>query len=281
MVQRNVRGVTRLVAAALLSAAFGAVAATGTTSTSTATASDTTTNPGIASVTDRYAATFGTWAGSADNAESLLQGLHSGGTVTLLEPSSSTTETALTFSSPAQPMSYRNAYISLALAQHELALQGITQPTAQQIQTAMLGGSLTVTNGTTTKTVQMPGVLTLRAQGYGWGKIANTLGFKLGPVISGLNHTAPGAAEGGVTTASTTAPGRVGHGSESAGRSYGEGIVSALGAPMGSTGASMRASASSNGRGSDYGADVVNAAGQNGASGNAGGAGHGKAMGHL
>jgi uncharacterized protein YaiL (DUF2058 family) len=61
-----------------------------------------------------------------------------------------------------------------------LTQQGITNPTPEQIQAALNGGSVTTSTGTT----DLKGVLQLRSEGKGWGQIANSLGFKLGEVIS-------------------------------------------------------------------------------------------------
>ncbi len=82
---------------------------------------------------------------------------------------------------------YGNVFISLALAQQELAAQGITHPTAAEIQAALDGGSIIVGTGATAKTVQLTGVLVLRASGEGWGQIANQLDVKLGRVVSDLH----------------------------------------------------------------------------------------------
>ena len=81
-------------------------------------------------------------------------------------------------------MGYGNVSISLALARAQLAQQGITEPTPAQLQTALLGGSITA-NGTT---VTYRGILQMRADGMGWGEIAHSFGARLGPIVSGI-HT--------------------------------------------------------------------------------------------
>ncbi len=146
------------------------------------------------------------------------------------------------------------------MAQKELALQGIGQPTPSRVEAALNGGSITVTTsgsttGTgpaaTTTTVQLPGVLSLRAGGMGWGKIAHTLGFKLGPVISQLNRTmlatrASGGSEHRTSTAAASGAEehegeqRDQHGQHPApsGHALGQGIVSASGATL-SAGATL------------------------------------------
>ena len=58
------------------------------------------------------------------------------------------------------------------------------------LQSALTGTTTTVTNadGTTTTTTT-GGVLAMRADGMGWGKIAKTLGFNLGSVMSAGNRS--------------------------------------------------------------------------------------------
>src|SRR4029079_8142939 len=105
-----------------------------------------------------------------------------------------------------------NVKIALALAQYQLTQAGITQPTAAQLQAALVGGDVTVTNGTgstaTTTTTTLQGVLTMRGtDGMGWGQIAHSLGTKLGPVggsIKATNAQLSAQNAGGTTTATAT-----------------------------------------------------------------------------
>jgi hypothetical protein len=78
-------------------------------------------------------------------------------------------------------MGFGNVDISLSLAKAELAALGISQPTPQQLQAALMGGSVSTSKGTTV----LPGILTLRSEGKGWGVVAKSLGLKLGEVVSG------------------------------------------------------------------------------------------------
>ena len=78
-------------------------------------------------------------------------------------------------------MGFGNVNIALALAQASLAKQGITNPTPQQLQAALVGESVTTSKGTTT----LPGILTLRSEGKGWGVIAKSQDLNLGKVVSG------------------------------------------------------------------------------------------------
>ena len=69
--------------------------------------------------------------------------------------------------------------ISLSLAKAALVKLGITNPTPEQIAAALNGGTVTTATGPVT----MPGVLTQRASGKGWGQIANEMGVKLGTLV--------------------------------------------------------------------------------------------------
>ena len=100
-------------------------------------------------------------------------------------------------------MGYGNIRIALSLAKSQLARQGITEPTPQQLQAALMGTSAT------TSTTQS-GILQMRASGMGWGQIANSMGVKLGTVMSGKSIASTGAvtaagarpSSSGLTTAS-------------------------------------------------------------------------------
>ncbi len=59
--------------------------------------------------------------------------------------------------------------------------QGISQPTPHQLQAALVGG--TITSPLSGNSVKLHGILQLKVQGMGWGKIASLLGIKLGSVI--------------------------------------------------------------------------------------------------
>lgn len=93
-----------------------------------------------------------------------------------------------------------------------------------------MGGKVTGANGQTTT---LAGVLTLRARRMGWGQIAHTLGFKLGPVISEIKaanahmRSQSVAGSGTVGTAGMAAGPGAGHEENASGR----GIVTAAGTP--------------------------------------------------
>ena len=140
-------------------------------------------------------------AGSTENSTSLIKGLRSGTPIVLTSPSATpgAPPNTVTFTSPTRPMGYGNIRIALSLARTQLASQGITQPTPEQLQGALMGTSTGITGSTTTS----QGILQMRASGMGWGQIANSMGVKLGTVMSGKTPTTS------TTTATTTAAGTV------------------------------------------------------------------------
>jgi len=133
---------------------------------------------GEGNVTNKISSSFESFAGSRDNANSLVTGLRTGSTITL----SAEGQEAVSFDPPTRPMGYGNVTISLSLARQQLAAQGITDPTPSQLETALMGGDLQVGD----RTVALDGVLQMRASGMGWGQIAHTNGVKLGPVVSSV-----------------------------------------------------------------------------------------------
>lgn len=98
-------------------------------------------------------------AGSKDNATSLVTGLRDGKQVTLTRGT-----TKETFTPPTGKMGYGNVENALALAEASLKKQGITNPTPAQLEASVMK------------------VLTMRADGKGWGQIAQSYGVKLGDV---------------------------------------------------------------------------------------------------
>jgi len=232
------------------------------------TMNNTTASQSQTNVTNKISGDFKSFLGS--DSPAVVTGLRNGTPITLTSttPSSTpgglpaTTTTAIT--PPTGHMGFGNVYISLALAKQQLSTLGITQPTPEQLQAALTGGTITQTTGTgataTTTTTNLQGVLTMRSQNMGWGQIAQKLGFKLGPVIAGMKSANQNLAS--TTTASSsgtnanTASGQKG-GSES-------GIVSASGRSSGNPGNSFAngkssgdgiVSASGKGNGNAYGLD--------------------------
>jgi len=157
------------------------IAAYAQTSTGTTTTSPSTTTSSSSTVSgDQLVTKYSDFAGSDSNAQSLVDGLRSGKSITLSSSGGSTT-----FTPPTKPMGYGNVNIALALAEASLSQQGITDPTPQQLQAALMGGTVTTSSGTT----KLDGILQSRADGKGWGVIANSLGIRLGDVMRSANAT--------------------------------------------------------------------------------------------
>lgn len=266
-----------------------------------------TSSPGQTNVINKISGDFSSFLGSDANA--VVTGLRNGTPITLTSTTTTispitglpvTTTTTTIITPPTGHMGFGNVYISLALAKQELGTLGITQPTPEQLQAALTGGTITQTTGSgvtaTTTTANLPGILTLRSQNMGWGQIAQKLGFKLGPVIASMksaNHslaatTSAASKSGNVTTASgktngssnrsiVSASGK-GQGNSSNGITSGkgsgeEGIVSAAGKGNGNAYGLDRSGIVTGSGGA--GGSIVSAGGGNG-NGAANGRGHNK-----
>ena len=101
-------------------------------------------------------------AGSEANAKTLISGLRAGNEFTL---------DGTTFKTPTGKLGDGEVNITLSLAEAKLRQQGITQPTSAQLNTALIGDAT------------QPGILALRADGKGWGQIAQSMGIKVGDVM--------------------------------------------------------------------------------------------------
>jgi hypothetical protein len=230
---------------------------------------------GQTTVTGKISSDFTTFAGSSANSDALVTGLRNGTPITLTSTDAKGVTTSTTFTPATGKMGYGNVYISLSLAKQQLAGMGITEPTAEQIQAALNGGTITAASGQTTT---MTGVLQMRADGMGWGQIAQSLGYKLGPVISGMKSAnaqiakQPTTTTGGTTTTSksgiVTGTGASAASGQGQGRAYGRGIVT--GAGTGVTGS---------GQGNAYGRGIVTGSGSAAGQAGASAAGQGKAVG--
>jgi hypothetical protein len=146
---------------------------------------------------DRLADRYSTLVGSDAAAAELVGQLRSGGdftttsevTTTNADGTKTTSTVTTTIANPNGPMGWGEVNLTLALAQ---AL--VESGAASDLQTALTGTTTTVTNadGTTTTTTT-GGVLAMRADGMGWGQIAQELGFNLGSLISAGNRNARAA----------------------------------------------------------------------------------------
>jgi hypothetical protein len=191
-------------------------------------AQSTSTSKGSAKVQAKLVTQFSSFAGSDGNAQSLVTGLRHGKSITLTSPPPGPGQpaTSLAFDTPTRPMGYGNVFISLALAKQQLGNLGITDPTPQQIQAALTGGTVTTGSGATT---QLPGILALRSEGMGWGKIAKSQGMNLGHVVSGLKSAKPDGAAGSAIVNANRATGAGRSSNVPARGSEASGIVTAAG----------------------------------------------------
>lgn len=238
---------------------------TGTTTTTTTAQPATATNP-----ESKLVAQFTDLAGSKENATSLVSGLRSGSAITLNSPTTTTgttgttttptAGTSSTFTAPTKPMGYGNIRIALSLARTQLASQGITNPTPTQLQGALVGTS--GPSGTQT------GILQMRADGMGWGKIANTMGVKLGAVMSG-KQTWPAA--GTTTTASGTTTTATGASGKSSGITTADGASGKHSGITTAAGGSSQGGGITTGMGQMHGGGMAYGAGRGGAVNAAGG----------
>ena len=277
----------------------GVTTGTGTVTslnTQTATMDKLATNKGQAYVAEKNASSFIALAGSKDNALALVNGLRGGTQITLTSATTTGgttgttggtttgTVTGTTITPPTSKMGWGNVFISLSLAQKVLTQAGITDPTAAQLKIALMGGDLIGADG---KTVTVKGVLQLRADGMGWGKIAQVYGTKLGPVVSELKSankqiasasattvtSGSGKSSGSTQTAAaskatlTTSKGVTTAGGTAAGPVGAKGLATANGnIPTGKGAGIVTASGTGNGHGNAFGKGVVSAGGSNGAS---------------
>lgn len=135
----------------------------------------------------RLAANYSAFAGSPENARSMVNGLRTGTAITL-GPSltgPNATAPAASLSPSTGKMGYGNVNIAISLAKTSLAQQGISNPTPGQLSAA-LGG-----------------VLGQRSEGKGWGQIAKGMGVTLGSVVSASHTDKSGKASSHSAKAST------------------------------------------------------------------------------
>ena len=194
-----------LLLACCLAAAYPAAHAeeTSTTSTTTATTSSSTTTTAIgtsATTEAKLSAEFAEFLGSEEQASAVVSGLRQGtafsldalvptpvdSTTTSGTTGTATTTTITAIDPPTGTMGYGNVRITLRLAEAQLNQMGITQPTTEELAAVLIGGEI---NGT-----QVDGILTLRADGMGWGQIAKEYGMTVGQLMGkggGLTKPAP------------------------------------------------------------------------------------------
>ena len=245
----------------------------------------TTTNNG--QVVENLSANFSDFLG--DQSRTVVEGLRNGEEFTLTSSYTDASGTqqveTITIEPPTSKMGYGNVKITLKMAENLLNQAGITQPTAIQLETALVGGSLTAADGTV---IDVNGVLTSRSEGMGWGQIAKQYDTKVGALLGNANSKATtnssSSKSSGITTASGDTIGARGNGHNKVkthgggkGHAYGQGIVSASGSSIGA-GVSVKTTGSGkvHGGGHSFGKGIVSAAGSSAGHSNAGGNGKGR-----
>ena len=157
------------------------------------------------------------------NSRQVVNDLRNGQWTTTTTDANTGVTTTSTEALPTGKMGYGNVKISLALAQHSLSQQNppITQPTSEQLHTALMGGQMVQGDQSTMTT----GILQMRADGMGWGQIAQKYNVKLGQLMSGKQPASTTTTTATNTTTTTTGKGIV----TGSGKSAGDGTLSATG----------------------------------------------------
>ena len=127
------------------------------------------------------------------DSKQVVNDLRNGQWTTTTTDAQTNVTTTTTEALPTGKMGFGNVKISLALAQESLRQQGIMQPTSEQLHTSLMGGQMVPGDSTTTTN----GILQMRAEGMGWGQIAQKYDVKLGQLMSGKQPAS-------TTTTSTT-----------------------------------------------------------------------------
>jgi hypothetical protein len=140
------------------------------------------------------------FAGSPANAQSLVEGLRNGTTITLMDPSNA----PKSFTPVTKPMGWRDVRMALAIAQAELASAGIVQPTPIDIEAVLNGGTAGSGNTMTIFT----GVLTQRSSGLAWQQIALAHNVNIDAPSTSVSR--PGSADTAHAAALSNAPLRQG-----------------------------------------------------------------------
>lgn len=220
-------------------------------------------NQGQNNVINKISSDFYPFLG--ENAPAVVTGLRNGTGISLTTTTPGSTPGAAplvnttTIQPPTGKMGFGNVYISLALAKQQLNQMGITQPTPEQLQAVLLGGTVTNGSGLTATSTHVEGILQMRSEGMGWGQIAQKLGYKLGPVMSEMksaNQSLTTTTSGTSSTSVTTKGGKgiVNAGGKAAGSAE-SGIVSGSGKSHGHSGKGVDAKG-------DVGAGIVTGSGR-------------------
>ncbi|MEH6627293.1 MAG: hypothetical protein V7739_12685 [Motiliproteus sp.] len=174
---------------------------------------------------------FAEFLSGSEQAGEVVDGLRQGTSFSLETTPEEPVDTGATstIDPPTGSMGYGNVRMTLRLAEAKLAEYDITQPTSEQLSAVLLGGEI---NGS-----QVEGILSMRAEGMGWGDIAHQYDMKVGQIMGngkGLTTTTSTSS----TTAITNAAGKTIPASANSSNGYiasgkskalGQGIVSGNG----------------------------------------------------
>ena len=120
----------------------------------------------------RIAAGIRVLAGSDENAVALVTSVREGADAGLVYPTvgADPEPRVLAFSPPTGPMPWHDVRMALMLVRDALVSVGVLRPTGEQLHAALLGGEVDVPG---MRVVAFRGVLRMRAEGDGWGRIAS------------------------------------------------------------------------------------------------------------
>ncbi len=96
----------------------------------------------------RLASDFSAWAGSRQNAAALVAGLRNGSSIAIATTGRDRNVSLAGFT-PKSPMSFEEVQDALSSARASLAQIGVRHPSAVQIQAALIGGEVQLSNGRT------------------------------------------------------------------------------------------------------------------------------------
>lgn len=150
---------------------------------------------------------FAKFLGSEEQAAQVVDGLRQGTSFSLSSgPGEAETGTAAGGDSasleagaiepPTGTMGYGNVKLTLRLAESKLQQMGITQPTSDELSAVLLGGDV---NGQA-----VDGILAMRADGMGWGEIAQQYDMKVGQIMGNGKGVASVGSATQVSTETTT-----------------------------------------------------------------------------
>ena len=203
--------------ACAIAVAFPAIAAdaamtTGTTTTATTSTPASTSAIGTSSTTEaKLAAEFADFLGGETQAKTVVSALRqgtsfspdaesstaSGNAASATSTTGSTTTGTASTGSSTGTMGYGEVRMTLRLAQAQLNQMGITEPTDAELAAVLQGGEV---GG-----AQVDGILALRADGMGWGQIAQKSGMTVGQIMGKAPiKTTAGATKTGAVSSSTT-----------------------------------------------------------------------------